>query len=62
NTLYIADYLCQEKGIGYCDAPFSDSSNFQRCLKRLDIEGYALDLIAKDMEQEISMMEDHGLF
>jgi len=62
HTLYIADYLCQERGIGYCDAPFSDSSNFQRCLKRLNIEGYALDLIAKDMEQEITMMEDHGLF
>ena len=62
NTLYIADYLCQGRGIGYCDAPFSDSSIFQRCLKRLDVEGYALDLIVKDMEQEITMMEDHGLF
>ena len=62
HTLYIADYLCQERGIGYCDAPFSDSSIFQRCLKRLDVEGYALDLIVKDMEQEITMMEDHGLF
>jgi putative nucleotidyltransferase with HDIG domain len=61
-TLYIADYLCQERGIGYRDAPFNDSDIFERCLKRLDVKGYALDLIIKDMEQEITMMEDHGLF
>jgi hypothetical protein len=30
--------------------------------KRLDLKGYALDLIVEDMEQEITMMEDHGLF
>jgi len=62
STLYIADYLCQERGIGYSDAPFCDSGIFRRCLKRLDLKGYALDLIVKDMEQEITMMEDHGLF
>ena len=27
-----------------------------------DLKGYALDLIVEDMEQEITMMEDHGLF
>ena len=62
STLYIADYLCQERGIGYSDAPFRDPGIFRRCLKRLDVKGYALDLIVKDMEQEISMMEDQGLF
>jgi putative nucleotidyltransferase with HDIG domain len=62
STLYIADYLCQERGIGYSDAPFCDPGIFRRCLKRLDVKGYALDLIVKDMEQEISMMEDQGLF
>ena len=62
STLYIADYLCQEKGIGYSDAPFCDPGIFRGCLKRLDVKGYALDLIVKDMEQEISMMEDQGLF
>ena len=62
STLYIADYLCQERGIGYGDAPVRDSALFRKCLRRLDIKGYALDLIVKDMEQEIAMMEDQGLF
>jgi putative nucleotidyltransferase with HDIG domain len=62
STLYIADYLCQERDIGYCDAPSGDSDLFQRCLERLDVKGYALDLIVNDVEQEIAMMEDHGLF
>jgi putative nucleotidyltransferase with HDIG domain len=62
STLYIADYLCQERGIGYGDAPIRDSALFRKCLRRLDVKGYALDLIVKDMEQEIAMMEDQGLF
>ena len=62
STLYIADYLCQERGIGYGDAPVPDSALFRKCLRRLDVKGYALDLIVKDMEQEIAMMEDQGLF
>ena len=62
STLYIADYLCQERGIGYRDAPYFDPGVFRRCLKRLDIKEYALDLIVNDMEQEISKMEGQGLF
>ena len=61
-TLYVADYLCQERGIGYGDAPIRDSALFRKCLRRLDIKGYALDLIVKDMEQEVSIMEGEGLF
>ncbi len=62
SILYIADYLCQERGIGFSDAPFCDPGIFRGCLKRLDVKRYALDLIVKDMEQEITIMEDQGLF
>ena len=62
STLYIADYLCQERGLGYSDAPYFDPGVFRGCLKRLDIKEYALDLIVNDMEQEISKMEGQGLF
>ena len=62
STLYVADYLCQERGIGYGDAPIRDSALFRKCLRKLDIKGYALDLIVKDMEQEIAIMEGQGLF
>jgi len=62
SILYIADYLCQERGIGYSDAPYFDPGVFRGCLKRLDIKAYALDLIVNDMEEEISKMEGQGLF
>jgi putative nucleotidyltransferase with HDIG domain len=62
STLYVADYLCQERGIGYCDAPIRDKTLFQRSLKKMEIKGYALDLIVKDMEREIEKMENQGIF
>ncbi|MDY6986646.1 MAG: HDOD domain-containing protein [Thermodesulfobacteriota bacterium] len=62
STLYVADCLCQERGIGYADAPYRDSSLFRKCLRKLDVKGYALDLIVKDVEQEVARMEDQGVF
>jgi putative nucleotidyltransferase with HDIG domain len=62
STLYVADYLCQERGIGYGDAPVRDTALFRKCLRRLKIKDYALDLIVKDMEQEIAVIEGQGLF
>lgn len=61
-TLYIADYSCQEMGIGYGDAPLRDETVFQECLNKLDIKPHALELITKDMEQELRKMEEGGLF
>jgi len=62
STLYIANYLCQKKCVGYCDAPFDDQSVFQKCLKILDIEPYSLDLIIEEMESELSRLESQGFF
>ena len=62
STLYVADYLCQENGIGYADMPVRDKELFQKCLKKLNIKAYALDLIVKDLEAEIARMEDQGFF
>ncbi len=62
STLYIADYSCQEMGIGYEDAPLRDKTVFQECLNRLDIKPHALELITKDMEQELQKMEEGGMF
>jgi putative nucleotidyltransferase with HDIG domain len=61
-TLYIADDLCQEKGIGYGHAPFGDKAVFNRCLGELGLKDYALNLLLEDIEEEISKMEDHGFF
>ena len=62
STLYIADYLCQERDIGYSDAPFQDEAVFKECLMKLGVQPHALHLIVNDMEQELKKMEDEGLF
>ncbi len=62
STLYIANYLCQKKWVGYCDAPFDDQSVFRKCLKILDIEQYSLDLITAEMESELSRIINQGFF
>jgi len=61
-TLYIADYLCQENHIGYCDAPQPDEELFVNCRKALKLERYALQLIVDDMKKEIKQMELQGVF
>ncbi len=60
-TLYVADCLCQGRGIGYSDAPYPDKALYRECLERLDIEQYALDMIVEGMEDELSRMEEQGL-
>ena len=61
-TLYVADYVCQQKCLGYGDAPVRDKELFRKCLKRLELSSYALDLITEDVEQELFKMEEQGLF
>jgi len=62
STLFVADYVCQQKGFGYSDAPIQDKELFRRCLKRLNLSSYALGLIVEDVEQELFKMEEQGLF
>ena len=61
-TLYVADYVCQQKGLGYGDLSIRDKELFRRCLKRLELSSYALNLIVEDVEQELLKMEEQGLF
>ena len=61
-TLFIADTLCQQRGVGYCDAPFEDQAVFEQCLERLDLNPYSLDLIMEGMEPEFLKLENQGLF
>ncbi|MCP4691097.1 MAG: HDOD domain-containing protein [Desulfobacterales bacterium] len=60
-VLYIADYCCQQNGIGYSDAPVPDREMFNECLDKLYIKVQALDLIISDVEQELQKMQDQGL-
>ena len=60
-TLYVADYVCQQRNMGYLESPFRDERRFRKCLKKLNLTPYALDLIAADVETEILKMEEQGL-
>jgi len=55
-TLYIADCLCLDRGIGYTDSPYHDRNIYEKCLERLNIEQFSLDMIVERMEDEISKM------
>ena len=62
STLFVAEYLSAECGIGYADAPFTDPAVFQEHLAKLGLHAQGLDLIVKEMAQELSKMERLGLF
>lgn len=61
-TLYIADYYCQRREIGFCDAPFESDSIFNRCIKELGLESYALELLFENVELDMKKMEEQGFF
>jgi putative nucleotidyltransferase with HDIG domain len=61
STLYVADYICQKKHVGYQNTPILDEVRFKKCLKKLDLKSFALDLIVTDVELEIIKMEEQGL-
>ena len=61
SVLHVADYLCQDRGIGFMDRPFLDEAVFRRSLRELKLESGALDLIFEDVKLEIRKMEDQGL-
>ena len=61
SVLHVADYRCQDGGIGFMDRPFLDEAVFRRSLRELKLESGALDLIFEDMRLEIRKMEDQGL-
>jgi HD-like signal output (HDOD) protein len=59
--LYVADYVCQDRGIGYGDESFEDEALFRRSLRELKIESRSLDLMFKDVKWEVSKMKAQGL-
>ncbi len=61
-TLYIADCLCQESGIGFCSTFIKNRKLFHTCLQKLDVKPNALKLIIAELKQEIKKMEDQGIF
>jgi len=61
-TIYIANHAVQDRLIGFCDALYKNRTLFRKCLMRLNIKEQAIDLIIKEVEEEISKMEKSGWF
>jgi putative nucleotidyltransferase with HDIG domain len=61
-TLYVADYFCQECGLGFADAPHQDTKRFYECLKRSGMSSLSLELLIKEVKQDIAKMEAQGFF
>ncbi len=61
-VLYLADYLCQQSGIGFCDTPYGNRLMFRRCLSHLDIKEKATEYIIQDVVAEVKKMENAGWF
>jgi hypothetical protein len=61
-TLYLSDTVCQEKGVGYRDSPTCNIALFNRCINETGVERRALDLISKDVDDQIKKLEDQRLF
>jgi HD-like signal output (HDOD) protein len=60
-TLYVADYVCQQRNLGYLEGVFQQERRFKRCLEKLELTTYAVNLIAADVEREVLRMEQEGL-
>lgn len=62
STLFVAECLSVEHGIGYPDAPFTSPSAFQEQVVKLGLNTQGLDLIVKEVKHELAEMEKQGQF
>ena len=60
-TLHIADCYCQDNGFGFVEGYAKTNGFFQKCLSELQIQPCALNLILKDVHQEIQKYTDTGI-
>ena len=66
SALYIANFVCQSRGIGYCDAPNKDYKQFENCRKKLNalskvnITEKMIDGIIDEVQDNIRKMEKAG--
>jgi len=61
-TLFLANYLVQQAGIGFVDSPQRNHKIFNHCMEALKLNESSLNLIVKDMKDEFAKLEDQGFF
>jgi putative nucleotidyltransferase with HDIG domain len=62
STLHIAEIFSKKCYNGYMDITVEDDRLFNKCLTDLEVEIHAIELIAEEVKQELSKMEEQGLF
>ncbi len=61
-TLFIADFLCQENGFGYCDTPSRDHTVFDECRGELGIDDDTIDMLLSELKKELIKIQEQGIF
>lgn len=61
-TLYVANFVCQDSGLGFVDASPNEKDSFNDYLNKLGLKSLALKLIVKDVKQELKAMKEKGFF
>lgn len=61
-TLFIADQVCHSMNIGFAGEVAQDRSLLDRYLSDLEMKETAVDYIADEVEDKISLMEEEGWF
>jgi len=61
-VLYMADFICQERGYGYNDTKNRENSVFESCCRELGMASTALDPLVSDLEDELLTISSQGLF
>lgn len=59
-TIFTIDQSCQERGLGFQDAPFPDEGALDRACKQLSIKRKALKYIMDSVEGNLAHMESVG--
>jgi HD-like signal output (HDOD) protein len=60
-TVYLANELCARRGLGYVDDASRDDALYAYCLRTAKLDEQALELITRDVEEDLASMEKEGL-
>jgi HD-like signal output (HDOD) protein len=59
-TVFIADFLCKRNSIGIEEPEGHSPEIYRQCLEALGLKGSAMDLIIKDVKEEIDKLQKQG--
>jgi len=61
STVFVSDYYCRELNMGFSDIKQNSEELFSFCMKTLGIKPQSLELIAREVMNEINIMKAKGI-